>query len=459
LPLTTELADAAGVIFHHDAAGCLARSEAADSPSSQLLAPEQFARWLSEADGALTRLQSEHAAVALPYLKDLEDCGQVAVIEAAYARLSAGAGTIIFFGSGGASLGGQAIAQFGGWAIPGTTTPKQRRRPTTRFYDNLDAETLAALLRSDKLDRYRFIIVSASGANPDTLAQAMAAITAVRTAGLEERIADLFLGVTGPAVEDGGNGLRRLLEHFGVPMLDLPRNVGGSVAALTSVGLLAGIARGLDVRQLLKGAQLAVAQMAAADRAADLPAAVGAALTVGLSEEADVRVQAVMAYADRLMRFADWAARLWVEGGGKVGRLMLTVARGGPVDQSTTLQLAMSGSPAQLVTILRSPGAEPEPRVMADLAALADFQDMAGRSVSDLVSAQSDALVAALRAAGRPARRIDLVRYDTLGLGALLMHFMIEVILAAYMRGIDPFDQAASGLGQQLARARLAGTR
>jgi hypothetical protein len=57
---------------------------------------------------------------------------------------SDGAGTIVFFGTGGYSLGGQTLAQLAGWNIPGGADAVQKQRPRTRFYDNLDPVTLQA---------------------------------------------------------------------------------------------------------------------------------------------------------------------------------------------------------------------------------------------------------------------------------------------------------------------------
>ena len=45
--------------------------------------------------------------------------------------------------------------------------------------------------------------------------------------------------------------------------------------------------------------------------------------------------------------------------------------------------------------------------------------------------------------AGRPVRTIDLERLDERALGALMMHFMLETILAGHLLGVDPFDQPA----------------
>ena len=111
----------------------------------------------------------------------------MAEAEAALERLSEGADTIVFFGIGGSSLGGQTLAQLGGWNIPGMASEAQRRRPRTRFYDNLDAVTLQSALGLLRSRRQRASsITSKSGGTPETLVQALAALAAVKAAGLEK---------------------------------------------------------------------------------------------------------------------------------------------------------------------------------------------------------------------------------------------------------------------------------
>jgi len=57
----------------------------------------------------------------------------------------------------------------------------------------------------------------------------------------------------------------------------------------------------------------------------------------------------------------------------------------------------------------------------------------------------------------RPARTIDIDRLDERALGALMMHFMIETILAADLLNVDPYDQPAVELGKRLTRQHLPG--
>ncbi len=115
----------------------------------------------------------------------------------------------------------------------------------------------------------------------------------------------------------------------------------------------------------------------------------------------------------------------------------------------------MDGSRDHYITVVRVPTAGVGPRFDADLAARAGIGFMAGRSVGDLVAAQASALPEALAKAGRPVRIIDLERLDGEALGALMMHMMLETILAAGLMGVDPFDQPAVELAKQLTHQRM----
>src|SRR5262249_60281844 len=137
-------------------------------------------------------------------------------------------------------LGGQTLAQLGGWNIPGTADEAQKQRPRTRFYDNLDAATLASALDSfDDLGSARFVVISKSGGAPETLVQALAALAAVKAAGLARRIPELFLGVTEPRAAGRTNGLRTLFEQPGIPCLEHHPGIGGRFPLPTQLGVRA----------------------------------------------------------------------------------------------------------------------------------------------------------------------------------------------------------------------------
>src|SRR2546429_578194 len=96
----------------------------------------------------------------------------------------------------------------------------------------------------------------------------------------------------------------------------------------------------------------------------------------------------------------------------------------------------------------------------ADLAKLAGETDFAGRHIGDLVAAQARATAETLARNGCPVRTIHLDRLDEATLGELLMHFMLETIIAAHLLAVDAFDQPAVeavDLGEALPGRRLAG--
>ena len=70
------------------------------------LSNAELARWLDPLGRAIVALQDDYKARRLPHLRVPEETADLAAAEAALARLSQGADTIVFFGIGGSSLGG-----------------------------------------------------------------------------------------------------------------------------------------------------------------------------------------------------------------------------------------------------------------------------------------------------------------------------------------------------------------
>jgi len=421
------------------------------------LSPAALDAYLARLAAPIAALREAYANSTLPLLRVPERRGDIAPARAALDRLAQGAATLVFFGTGGSSLGGQTLAQLGGWDIPGDNGKDGGLRPRTRFYDNLDPRTLTRALSGLDLGASRFIVTSKSGNTPETLVQIIAALEAVRGAGLAARIPDLFLAVTEPKAQGKTNGLRDLCEAFAIPTLPHDPGIGGRYAALTTVGLLPALARGLDVVALREGAQTVLAALLDAKRPADLAPALGAAIAIGLAKERGVRASVMLPYSDHLAHFAAWYVQLWGESLGKHGEGTTPVAALGPVDQHSQLQLYLDGAPHHLITVIRTDCAGEGPRLSPDLATLAGAGYLAGHAAGDLVAAQQHAIPEALIAAGRPVRTIDVGRLDERALGALMMHFMLETILAGALLGVDPFDQPAVESGKLITRRYLTG--
>jgi glucose-6-phosphate isomerase len=195
-----------------------------------------FADALKATGEALAGLRARHADGSLPLLRLPAKTDDLAATREAARRLTEGASDIVLLGTGGSSLGGQTLAQLAGYNVPGVGL--LRSGPRLHFIDNLDADTYGTLLATLPLATTHFVAISKSGSTGETLMQTVAALAAVRDAGLAARIPELFLGLTEPAKGGKRSGLRTLFDEHRVAMLEHDPGVGGRFSVLTNVGLL-----------------------------------------------------------------------------------------------------------------------------------------------------------------------------------------------------------------------------
>jgi len=411
---------------------------------------------LEHTEAALDWLRARHADGGLPLLNLPETRYDLAAVQEAAGRLKQGASDIVLLGTGGSSLGGQTLAQLAGHGVAGVDA--LRGGPRLHFMDNLDPGSFAALLDQLPLATARFVAISKSGGTGETLMQTIAALSALEDARLKGLIGELMLGLTEPAKPGKRNGLRDLLGKYNVPMLEHHTGVGGRFSVLTNVGLLPAAMLGLDIAAIRDGAALALAPVLAKKKAAEVPAALGAALSIAAAESKGKNIGVMMAYADRLERFTRWYVQLWAESLGKDGKGTTPIAALGPVDQHSQLQLFIAGPRDKLFTIITTDRAGQGPRIDSELAKLAGEPGLGGKTIGDLVAAQGRATAETLAKNGCPVRTIHLPKIDEVHLGELLMHFMLETIIAARLFGVDAFDQPAVEEGKVLAKQYLSGS-
>jgi glucose-6-phosphate isomerase len=212
----------------------------------------------------------------------------------------------------------------------------------------------------------------------------------------------------------------------------------------------------LDVWRLRRGAQMVLEATLSAKSAQDSQAARGAALHHALAEENRLHTTILWPYADKLAIFGGWWQQLWAESLGKVGKGSTPVKALGPVDQHSQLQLFRDGPGNTLFTLMCVHTAGQGPKVPTARAKQFGLDYLAGRTIGDLVDAEARATAQTLYKNGRPVRLINLEKVDEFGMGALMMHFMLETILMGRMMGVDPFDQPGVEEGKVLARQYLA---
>src|SRR6185295_3248404 len=408
---------------------------------------------LRSSEAALAWVRDAHAGAKLPLLRLPERTDDLGEIKSAAARLTAGATDVVVLGTGGSSLGGQTLAQLADIGVRGAEA--FRAGPRMHFMDNLDPITFGTLLAKLPLATTRFVAISKSVGTGETLMQTAAALDAVKQAGLGARAGELFLGISEVQKPGTTNGLRALLGPS-VTVLEHDPGIGGRFSVLSNVGLLPAAMLGLDIAAIRQGAATALAPVLSGKPAAEVPAALGAALNVALAAQGRT-ITVLMAYADRLERFSRWYTQLWAESLGKDGKGTTPIGALGPVDQHSQLQLFIAGPRDKLFTVVTVGAAGLGPRIDARLAAQAGEPELGGKTIGDLVAAQGRATAETLARNGCPVRTMHIDKLDETSLGELLMHFMLETIIAAHLLGVEAFGQPAVEEGKVLAKRYLAG--
>ena len=361
---------------------------------------------------------------------------------------------VVVLGIGGSALGPIALRTAlrpSGWNM---LDDKGRAGfPRLHVLDNVDPETIDALLGRLRLERTLFIVTSKSGGTAETMAQFLIVHDRITRAKLDATKQMVF--VTDPKQ----GALRPLAERLNVPALDIPASIGGRFSVLTPVGTLPAALIGIDVKSLLSGA----AEMAKRCESPDLtknPAGVYAMLQWLADTRLTKKIVVFMPYSDPLRDFAAWFVQLWAESLGKlrpdgtsVGSTPLAAL--GATDQHAQVQLFMEGPADKTVSFVAVDQRAADVTIPAAFGDVKELGYLGGHSLGELIDIEQRATAGALAKRGRPNLTIHLERVDASHVGQLMMLLEIATAYAGQLYGIDAFNQPGVELGKQFAYALL----
>ena len=211
---------------------------------------------------------------------------------------------VVILGIGGSALGPIALRTAlrpSGWNM---LDEKARGGfPRLQVLDNVDPETIAALLGRLRVSRTLFVVTSKSGGTAETMAQFLIVYDRLLHDKLD--LSQHFVFVTDPKQ----GALRPLADRIKVPTLNIPPNVGGRFSVLTPVGTLPAALIGIDVKSLLSGAGEMAKRCESADLASN-PAGVYAMLQWLADTQLKKSIAVFMPYSDPLRDFAAWFVQL-----------------------------------------------------------------------------------------------------------------------------------------------------
>lgn len=361
---------------------------------------------------------------------------------------------VVILGIGGSALGPIALRTAlrpSGWNMLNDTA--RGGYPRLHVLDNVDPETIAALLDRLQLARTLFIVTSKSGGTAETMAQFVIVHERITSSKLDAAKQMVF--ITDPKQ----GALRPLAERLKVPALDIPPSVGGRFSVLTPVGTLPAALIGIDVKSLLAGAGEMARRCDTGDIATN-PAGVYAMLQWLSDTQLKKSIAVFMPYSDPLRDFAAWFVQLWAESLGKkrpdgtsVGSTPIPAL--GATDQHAQVQLFMEGPADKTVTFVAINERATDVKIPAAFSDVKELGYLAGHSLGELIDIEQRATAGALARRGRPNMTFHLDRVDAAHVGELMMLLEIATAYAGQLYGIDAFNQPGVELGKQFAYALL----
>jgi glucose-6-phosphate isomerase len=361
---------------------------------------------------------------------------------------------VVILGIGGSALGPIALRTAlrpSGWNL--LDEKSRGGYPRLHVLDNVDPETIHALLGNLRLERTLFVVTSKSGGTAETMAQFLIVHDRLTRAQLD--VTKQMVFITDPKQ----GALRPLAERLAVPALDIPASIGGRFSVLTPVGTLPAALIGIDVRSLLSGA----AEMAKRCESPDLatnPAGVYAMLQWLADTTLAKKIVVFMPYSDPLRDFAAWFVQLWAESLGKqrpdgtsVGSTPLAAL--GATDQHAQVQLFMEGPADKTITFVSVEKRGTDVTIPSAFSEVKELGYLAGHTLAELIDIEQRATAGALAKRGRPNMTIHLERVDAVHVGELMMLLEIATAYAGQLYGIDAFNQPGVELGKQFAYALL----
>ena len=412
------------------------------------LSERDFSNILGKTRPSLVFIKNSYENATLPLLRFPEAVDDLASLAEIAQHYRDSFKDVIILGTGGSSLGGRCL-----YAMADQINLQNAEVPTLHFMDNVDPHSFTVLFASLCPETTGLIVISKSGGTAETLAQLNVTMAWYQTKLSATQIATRTVSI----VEPGNSVLRRISSKCQFTTLDHDPQLGGRYSVFSAVGLLPALIIGLNVKSIRQGAADVLQNALQCTNPETCAPAVGAALGVALQQKCAIHNAVLMFYSDRLQYFGQWYRQLWAESLGKNGRGTTPIPFLGTVDQHSQLQLCLDGPKDKFFTSLMTGAAGTgcciDTAVFGDL----DIGPLDGRTMGDLLEASQQGTVDTLAQNGRPVRLIRTEEVNEATLGALMMHFMLETIVAADLMGVDAFDQPAVEQGKKLVRENLAG--
>ena len=366
--------------------------------------------------------------VTLPRDYDKEEFAR---IKAAAEKIRQQSQVLVVIGIGGSYLGARAVIEL--LASPNYNL-KQKNTPDIYFAGNgLSTDALLELIARIGDRDFSVNVISKSGTTTEP-----AVAFRIFRAMLEEKYGREGARERIYATTDKARGaLKGLADQEGYEEFVVPDDVGGRYSVLTAVGLLPIAAAGLDIDQLMAGAQRAMEALSAPGL--DNPAWQYAAARNALYDGGK-KVELLACYEPSFRFFSEWWKQLYGESEGKEHKGLFPASVEFTADLHSMGQYIQQGERLMFETVVKF-APKGEFIIPDDPANVDGLNFLAGKSLAFVAEQAMRGTILAHVDGGVPNILLELPAIGEDTVGELIYFFEYVCGLSGYLLQVNPFDQ------------------
>ena len=367
------------------------------------------------------------------HLPESYDRAEFARIEQAAQKIRSDSQALVVIGIGGSYLGARGVVEC---LCSPNYNLKKKDTPNIYFIGNgLSSDQLSETM--ELLDGVDFSVnvISKSG----TTTEPAVAFRFFRRL-LEKRYGKEGAAARIYATTDRHKGaLKSLADANGYETFVVPDDIGGRYSVLTAVGLLPIAVAGINIGELMAGAQ-SMMEVCRADDIAVNPAWQYAAARYELYQDGK-KIELLASFEPSFRFMAEWWKQLYGESEGKEGKGLFPASVEFTADLHSMGQYIQQGERHLFETVVRfGPSAHENP-VPYDDGNGDGLNFLAGKTMDFLREQAMDGTLIAHVEGGVPNITVQVGRRNAFTLGELIYFFEYACGLSGYLLDVNPFDQ------------------
>jgi len=339
----------------------------------------------------------------------------------------------VVIGIGGSYLGAKAVID----ALSDSFAHLKGNKPAVLFAgQNIGEDYLAELRDLLKNKEWALSVISKSGTTTEP-----AIAFRILKQDLEDKYGKKEAVSRICAITDAARGaLKTLATEEGYKTYDIPDDVGGRYSVLTPVGLLPIAVAGINIRELVKGAQDMAKATAPEVKFDENIACQYAAARHALYTEGK-KIEILVNYQPKLHFMAEWWKQLYGESEGKNGKGIFPASVDFSSDLHSMGQYIQEGERILFETVISVAKPERELLIPEDKANLDKLNFLAGKNI-DYVNKMAELGTQIAHVDGDvPNIRIEIERLNEYFVGQLIYFFEKACGISGYLINVNPFDQ------------------